>query len=76
MERKFPYLRIRVTDGEVGKLPIRKKNPGELLGRWPERASRSPGRTATRHPTRVLSRLPYGRCTAADRPNPSRSGDR
>lgn len=32
MERKFPYLRIRVTDGEVGKLPIRKKNPGELLG--------------------------------------------
>jgi hypothetical protein len=32
MERKFPYLRIRVTDGEVRKLPIRKKNPGELLG--------------------------------------------
>jgi hypothetical protein len=32
MERKLPYLRIRVTDGEVRKLPIRKKNPGELLG--------------------------------------------
>jgi hypothetical protein len=32
MERKFPYLRIQVTGGEVRKLPIRKKNPGELLG--------------------------------------------
>src|SRR2546430_154451 len=30
VERKFPYLRIQVTGGEVRKLPIRKKNPGEL----------------------------------------------
>jgi hypothetical protein len=32
MERKFPNLRIQVTGGEVRKLPIRKKNPGQLLG--------------------------------------------
>jgi len=32
VERRFPYLRIQVTGGEVRKLPIRKKNPGELLG--------------------------------------------
>ena len=32
MERKFPNLRIQVTGGEVRKMPIRKKNSGELLG--------------------------------------------
>ena len=31
-ERRFPYLRIQVTGGEVRKLPVRKKNSGELLG--------------------------------------------
>ena len=31
-ERKFPDPRIQVTGGEVGKLPVRKKNSGELLG--------------------------------------------
>ena len=45
---------------------------GSCWGRWLGRALRSPERIAMRHPMRVLSRLPYGRCTAAGRPGPER----
>ena len=69
MERKFPHSE-NPGHGRRGRqaCPIRKEEPqGSCWGRWPERASRSPGRTATR----VLSRLPYGRCTAGRAARPA-----
>jgi hypothetical protein len=76
MERKFRYLRIQVTGGEVRKLPIRKKNPGKLLGPLPGASI-----TITREDR---YEAPYeGVVSAATRtvhggrpPGPSRSRDR
>ena len=72
MERKFPYLKYRVTDGEVRKLPIRKKNPGDLLGPL---AGASITVTREDRYEGVISaaiRTVHG---GLGRPGPSRSGD-